>query len=368
MNPLVTNRRSFIDLAEHTLEAFYDQPAAALESVSDVHRDAVTNSLEAALDWARLEGGGAAALESVSTAEPYIPNNQTLSLLQAAYEEYLESGGTLEMPFDKADPGWEKIAREKLKAASRPKRFIAHTSQDDFQYELPPDAVVALFADWGTGEPTAQRVMQQIKALNRTHAIHLGDVYFAGTPKECQKRFLDVIEQHGPPRDRCRYFALPGNHDYYSGGYGYFDTILPALQQEASYFNLRNSHWQIIGLDSAYKEYGLHKPQPEWLTAQFDSGSRRSILLTHHQLFSPYDHPVSKSKLLKKTGTLLERICAWFWGHEHRCVIMGQHMGIKAPCIGHGAIPSRVPYGEPLFADVPVVKVDERAAPGAEGI
>ena len=40
-------------------------------------------------------------------------------------------------------------------------------------------------------------------------------------------------------KEACHYFALPGNHDYYSGGYGYFDGILPALGQEANYFNLR---------------------------------------------------------------------------------------------------------------------------------
>jgi hypothetical protein len=49
------------------------------------------------------------------------------------------------------------------------------------------------------------------------------------------------------------------------------------LGQEASYFNLRNSQWQIIGLDSGYKEYGLQNPQLEWLTAQLDSPERQRI-------------------------------------------------------------------------------------------
>ena len=33
----------------------------------------------------------------------------------------------------------------------------------------------------------------------------------------------------------------------------------------------------------------------------------------------------------------------------------------------HGSIPSSVPYGEPLFPEVPILKVDEGAAPDAEG-
>ena len=369
MTSPATNREFLLELAKATLEALHSEPSA-LESITDVGPDAVKNSLEAALDWARLEEP-AAALEAVApstAAEPYIPYNQALSLLQSAYDEFIEGRGITELPFDPSDPGWKTIAEEKLKAVSRGKHpFTSHTGQNSFRYELPRDASVALFSDWGTGEATAQRVMQQIAAARPTHAIHLGDVYYAGTPKESRERFLDIVEHHGPSKDSCRYFALAGNHDYYSGGYGYFETILPALGQEASYFNLRNGQWQIIGLDSAYEEYGLQKPQLEWLAAQLDPPARRSMLLSHHQLFSPYDQRVTKSTLLNKAKALLPQIYAWFWGHEHRCVIMGDHLGIKARCVGHGSIPSSVPYGEPLFPDVPVVKVDERAAPDADG-
>jgi hypothetical protein len=368
MTSSVTDRQSLLELAQATLAALRDD-ADSLEGVDDVHPDAIKNLLDAALDWARLEGSASIqdSLEGTATAEPYLPYNQTLSLLQSAWEEYLQRGDMLEVPFDAKDPGWKEIAAEKLKAASRPKHpFVAHTALDDFSYDLPDNAIVALFSDWGTGEATAQRVMEQIKAAQPTHAIHLGDVYYSGTPKEARERFLDIIDRFGPSKESCRYFALPGNHDYYSGGYGYFDGILPALGQEASYFNLRNSKWQIIGLDSAYDEYALHKPQLEWLNAQVEAAGK-PILLSHHQLFSPYDQRVSKSRLLEAATLLLPRVYAWFWGHEHRCVVMGDHMGIKARCIGHGGIPSTVPYGAPIFPEVPVVKVDERAAPDTEG-
>jgi Calcineurin-like phosphoesterase len=369
MKSPVTNRRFLIDLAQSTLEALQSEPSP-LETISDVHSDAVKNSLEAALDWARLEA--AASVEETvapqATGQPYIPYNQTLSLLQSAYDEYIESRGVTEIPFDPSDPGWKEIAEEKLKAASRGKHpFVSHTAVDSFQYDLPGDAVVALFSDWGTGEETAQRVMKQIAAAKPTHAIHLGDIYYAGTPVESQKHFLNIIDSFGPSKDTCRYLCLPGNHDYYSGGYAYFDSILPALNQKASYFNLRGRKWQIIGLDSGYQEYGLQNPQLDWLTAQLGSSEPKSIVLSHHQLFSPYDNRVSKGTILKKVAALLPQIYAWFWGHEHRCVIMGEHMGIRARCIGHGAIPSTVPYGAPIFPVVPVVKVDERVAPDAEG-
>jgi hypothetical protein len=51
------------------------------------------NSLEAALDWAWLEGA-ATTEESVTRtggAEPYIPYKQTLSLLQSAHDEFIDA-------------------------------------------------------------------------------------------------------------------------------------------------------------------------------------------------------------------------------------------------------------------------------------
>src|SRR5271166_48294 len=274
ISPVITNREQLLAIAQATLSALHSG-ATSLESVSDVHPDAVTNALSAALDWARLEKqvSDLAVKEEAApqTVEPYIPSNQILSLLQSAYDEYMESRGITEIPFDPSDPGWATIAQEKLKAASRGKHpFIRHSSLTSFRYDLPDNALVALFADWGTGEATAQRVMQQIARRRPTHAIHLGDVYYAGTPKEVKERFLDIIERNGPPKNSCRYFALPGNHDMYSGGYAYFDTILPHFGQQASYFNLRNQNWQLIGLDSGYQEYSLQDPQLDWLTAQLN--------------------------------------------------------------------------------------------------
>jgi hypothetical protein len=98
-----------------------------------------------------------------------------------------------------------------------------------------------------------------------------------------------------------------------------------------------------------------------------DGSIPRSILLSHHQLFSPYDKRALSNTLLPKTSALLPRVHAWFWGHEHRCIVMGDHLGIKARCIGNGAIPSSVPYGVPLFPEVPVRKVDERPSPPPDG-
>jgi hypothetical protein len=371
MNSPITNRRWLLDLAAATLQSL--RADQTLESVGASHTVAI-DALDAALTWADQEAFEEPALESVAPgfAEPYIPSNATLSLLQSAFDEFVKAreAARLLIPFDPAtDPGFKTIATEKLKAAQRgPHPFIQHETATGFRYDLPDDAVVALFADWGTGEPTAQRVMDQIKLHNPTHAIHLGDVYYAGTPDEVKSRFLDIIAAHGPSKSTCKYFALPGNHDMYSGGYAYFDSIIPFCEgQEASYFNLRNEHWQLIGLDSGYNDYDLHDPQSEWLGTQLATPSpKSSIVLSHHQLFSPYDKRTLGQPLLEKAKPFLPDVYAWFWGHEHRCVVMGDHMGIKARCIGHGAMPTKVPFGPAPFLDVPVDQVDERTSPSPE--
>ena len=73
-------------------------------------------------------------------------------------------------------------------------------------------------------------------------------------------------------------------------------------------------------------------------------GGAKSILLSHHQLFSPYESRAFDRPLHRKVNPMLSRIHAWFWGHEHRCIIFGDHLGIKARCIGHDAIPVEVPW------------------------
>lgn len=379
MQHAATNKRQLLAVAAATLETLGNGEFARVLGASSTEEapqpstasgDMAANALAAALDWARLEDdlkvSGPESATALPADIPYIPSNQALALLQSAYEEYLEESerGFTEAPFDPTDPGWVTVAWERLQALFRGKRrFIRHTSAESFRQDLPEDAVVALYSDWGTGEETARRVIQQIRRINPTHAIHLGDVYYSGTKREITKRFLEPLAQHGPPAG-CKHFALNSNHEMYSGGHAYFDTTLPRFGQEASYFNLRNPHWQLIGLDSGYEDHGLQDPQAEWLSAQLDGGGRKAILLSHHQLFSPYESRAFDRQLHKKVTPLLPRVHAWFWGHEHRCIVFGKHMGIKARCVGHGAIPEEVPYGPPRFPAIPVEQMDERAAPG----
>ena len=70
----------------------------------------------------------------------------------------------------------------------------------------------------------------------------------------------------------------------------------------------------------------------------------KTILLTHHQLFSAYED-CAVAMRAKLMPVAVERpVDAWFWGHEHRCLVYRDHENVRfASCVGHGGIPEYVP-------------------------
>lgn len=222
---------------------------------------------------------------------------------------------------------------------------------------MPSDAVIGVIADWATGEPEALEVLRQVRGNNPHVAIHLGDIYYAGTEQEVENYFYqpwkNILE---PENTGVLSLALPGNHDLYAGGKPFYDLLdkLAVLngsdQKMASYFCVRNEHWQLIGLDTAlHDRLGggptyLEDSELEWLNDKIqNSGGRRTILLSHHQLFSANDQFDGKSyneRLNNQLAPILSQVDLWLWGHEHDLVIFGQYMNLKrGRCIGGSAFP-----------------------------
>lgn len=256
--------------------------------------------------------------------------------------------------FGRLDPHWVEVVVEKAKLLLRGKHpFVAHGSPSDFRFRMNDTATVAIVGDWGGGNEAAQAVAKQIAKLAPDHVIHLGDVYYAGTPKEVQERFLRYWPQ---PKAPGRSFALNSNHEMYSGGYGYFDLTLQKFSQPASYFSLANDYWRFIGLDTGYDEHDLHPPQAEWLDQQFADAGPKTILMSHHQLFSAYEN-TDASRLRAKVEPFLGDVYGWIWGHEHLAVVYEKHEGINAICLGNGCFPYDFPAQSP---SVPVKWIDMR--------
>jgi len=262
--------------------------------------------------------------------------------------------------YSNLDPRWVQVAWEKAKLFLKGKRkFITHKSVTDFRFDLKEEATIAIVGDWGGGNAAAQAVADQIRKIKPDYVVHLGDVYYSGTPKEVQDRFLKFWPTPAAPGQS---FALNSNHEMYSGGYGYFDTILKEFKQPASYFSLANKNWRFIGLDTGYVEHDLNKEQVAWLAAQFKGSNPRTILLTHHQLFSAYEN-TDASNLKSRVQPFLDanQIYGWIWGHEHLCVVYKKQQGIEAVCLGNGCFPYGPPKTKP---QVPVAWVNDRAQQG----
>ena len=272
------------------------------------------------------------------------------------------------------DPQWSEAAIKyaEFLASRGTIPYRRWKSLGDFVIDgkLPSKARIAIVGDWGTGQPEAINVLQQVARKNPDAVIHLGDIYYSGTAFEVENYFYNIWHDTLKlDSSNVLTFSLAGNHDMFCGGAPYYN-LLDKLGQPASYFCLRNDDWQFIAIDT-----GLHDSKPDgttptyledtevqWLTDKVqNAGKRRTVLLSHHQLFTAYEdicgQPVNP-QLTAQLSPLLEKIAIWLWGHEHNQVIYKPYMGILARCIGHGAFP--VGNGEiPNPAKFPVVPVED---------
>lgn len=236
---------------------------------------------------------------------------------------------------------------------------------------------IALAADWGAGTFESDLVAQQMMAgFDPHYTVHIGDVYFVGTPAQVRSNCLGI-----PPPGASRgvkwphgsrgSFAIMGNHEMLSRGYGFFDDFLPSLGrcdpatgkplgQRAPFFALMSDHWRVVALDTGYRSYSPllendDNSQPDevmsWLNDTlrlWDPADTRGLLfLTHHQYrsaFSSHQNVATAQQL----ETLLPpgRQVIWLWGHEHRLSFYnlsnapGSGLMAHGRCVGNGGFPT----------------------------
>lgn len=273
------------------------------------------------------------------------------------------------------DPAWARTVEEYLgyfgPGGSRKEiPYIRAATIGPKVIEIKADARLALVGDWGTGAQPAIQLLKQISSAEPDILVHLGDIYYSGTPSECQVNFLDPINKVLRAEGRNpNVFTLSGNHDMYCGGVGYYDLLEklnPApFVQPASFFCLRSAdeRWQFLAMDTGLHDYSpmnvsealtyIEADELEWHCQRIEEFPGRTILLSHHQLFSAYSaigQPEDGSKRSAVNPRLYEafqamaqsgKISAWFWGHEHTLSIYNPFLGLKrGRCLGHGAVPT----------------------------
>ena len=211
--------------------------------------------------------------------------------------------------------------------------------------------------DWGTGnwgavDSPSTRIGASIESQAPDYTIHLGDVYYAGTKTEETDHFVAAW-----PIGSKGGFALNSNHEMYSGAHAYFNEALGKLfpeQQGHSYFALENTHWIIVGLDSAYFDTSkLYRagsigkdPQLQFLKDQV-AKKKKLIILTHHNGLIDL-----KDGRQQKNDPLWSEIMSafpsgqgpnyWYWGHVHTGTVYQQNVftnNVRCRCLGHGGIP-----------------------------
>jgi hypothetical protein len=94
--------------------------------------------------------------------------------------------------------------------------------------------------------------------------------------------------------------------------------------------------------DSGWSEADWH------LNKIKQAGDRKVVLLSHHQLFSPFASVGSVNgvayaynpNLYQVFSSILPKVEWWFWGHEHTLALYPPYMGLKrGRCVGASAVP-----------------------------
>lgn len=284
--------------------------------------------------------------------------------------------------FTPEDPDWyvfiAKGVLERLAEGNAP--FNQAPAEYD---DMTEDARLVIVGDWGTGLPRARDVAARMHvaidtalASNRqVHVLHLGDVYYSGLETEDQQRFLDLWPVSQEQADAgVTSWSLNGNHDMYSGGFGYFGILLqdPRFKGQrspdgrpTSFFRLRSPFWDFVGLDTAWdtdvtsagQVAVLQDPQGRYVTDVAARSLRKLVLFSHHQLVSVYDKSDLGTTLPAELAPVLDRnrVTAWWWGHEHRAITYEAVGGVSYPrCLGNGGVPILPDAAPPAGSTPPI--------------
>jgi hypothetical protein len=315
-------------------------PRGALESAPDIPLEGLAPTPAQVAELSRvlqlLEASQGRPGVMTTVPDELAANLQTFMTLQAQQKGCLAESAnhTLEVKFDEHDilgwagsffTWWRKLAPFTWQTPGAP-------------VTLPTSFRVALFGDWATGLYGAPVCAQSIQASGRYGLVmHLGDTYYSGTDHEMTERLVKLWPQVSGAENRM----LNGNHEMYTGGHAYHKAFT-TFGQPASYFAFENDHWILAGLDTAYNDHDLHGDQATWLDELAQSfPDKKLILFSHHQPYSLLDS--QGPKLVAKLGRLFssKRIYAWYWGHEHHCILYDPHSlyGLRGRCVGHGGFP-----------------------------
>lgn len=146
--------------------------------------------------------------------------------------------------------------------------------------------------------------------------------------------------------ERFPILTMPGNHDYYVGGKGFYDVIDDLGVQQASYLCLRGSRFQILAIDTglldnfvltglenrlfdsddpdvkaAFRKTIAFLPEDQfqWARYQLEVGKTlglKTIVMSHHQLFSRTEDVKHPNGKLSESSTVPDRARLTYYTEE----------------------------------------------------
>ena len=283
LNPITGNKHKVVAAIGNAVDAFTQNNALVQEKLTEAFPDQAQREQARQKILENLRTAYLGASQAQTDPKWFTPHNPMAGVAQSAMNARDQKalvapapeagrGGTAAAPvpaaapferFGPLDPEWVECIVDGFKTTLEGKaRFVQHQNLNDFIQAIPEVTTIALVGDWGASNATAQMVADQIRAAKPQTVIHLGDIYYAGQQDEAKKA-LAMWPMADPATGAIApgtSFALNGNHEMFSGGHAYFETVLPALGQKASYFGLKNAYWQILAFDSAYVEHRLLPP------------------------------------------------------------------------------------------------------------
>ncbi|WP_271554893.1 metallophosphoesterase family protein [Bradyrhizobium sp. CCBAU 45394] len=373
MDDVQTFRDHFLSLYQSAAADYVLQKAKETTTEGPTEADPLMQAVNEVAELRSKNGSEVADTEEGIADIPRICASLGLRYLEAVVTGDTARAARIQeqMTGGTCDPKWALTLSEYAKffgpSGTRGKiPYVRAAEVGAYTITIPAGARIAIFGDWGTGAQPARRILAKIKEQKPDVLLHLGDIYYSGTPAECQTNFVSVIRSafdHAVPT-----FTLAGNHDMYSGGLGYYDlakTLNAGEQaQKASFFCLRSadSAWQVLAMDTGLHDYSpisvtdaltfVEEDEQQWLEQRVAEFAGQTILVSHHQLFSAFSQigkPRGDGTLLPYNPNLLAlferlkpkgKIAAWLWGHEHNLCIYESYLGLeRGRCIGHGAIP-----------------------------
>jgi hypothetical protein len=234
---------------------------------------------------------------------------------------------------------------------------------------------LGMLSDWGAGTANAANVITGLAHVNPDYIIHLGDIYYAGSPgsqskyaeyynlNEVQDNFLSLWPSSSYSG---KSFTLNGNHEMYSGGNGYFPEVLAvpgpfSAQNGFSYCAMQVGDWTIVCLDSAYfsdletlYSYGdiggTQGIQAAWVKS-LNLDPKKVIVMTHHNGFDPACSSQPQGYYQPYWDEIHYALgddpYAWYWGHMHNAIVYDSPVTIGSSfktstlcrCIGNGSLP-----------------------------